>query len=126
MPKFEEFIKGFDEEDTPEYDYPFEERDLNPRDTPRKAKLLAQAKYAYNKTNDKDLAGKLFDEYLGGNYAKARKLVDLGEEPFGTHKFFYNKGGKYYSTGFNNDEDKEVSVDEMAKIYDDYIAKQKK
>lgn len=62
---------------------------------------------------------------LDPNIEKANKLVDLGEEPFGNHTYFYNKGGKYYSTGFDNDEDKEVSVDEMAKIYDDYIAKQK-
>lgn len=124
MPKFEEFIKDYEEEDTSEYDYPFEERDLNPRDTPKKAKLLAQARYAYNKTNDKDLAGKLFDEYLGGDRAKARKLIDLGEEPFGTHKFFYEKDGKFYSSGFSQ-EDEEVSPSEMAKAYDEYIAKNK-
>lgn len=55
-----------------------------------------------------------------------QNYIPSGEEPFGNHAYFYNKDGKYYSTGFDNDEDKEVSVDEMAKIYDDYIAKQKK
>ncbi len=61
---------------------------------------------------------------LDQNIEKARKLVDLGEEPFGTHKFFYEKDGKFYSSGFSQ-EDEEVSPNEMAKAYDEYIAKNK-
>lgn len=48
-------------------DYPYDEEVLKgiTRDTPDKAKKLAQALYAYRVTKDTDLAGKLFDEYLG-------------------------------------------------------------
>ena len=47
-------------------DYPYDEEVLKgiTRDTPDKAKKLAQALYAYRVTKDTDLAGKLFDEYL--------------------------------------------------------------
>ena len=70
-----------------------------------------------------------FEEFIKGfevdpNIEKARKLVDLGEEPYGTHKFFYEKDGKFYSSGFSQ-EDEEVSPEDMAKAYDEYIAKNK-
>ena len=53
--------------ETQEQDYPYDENVLEgiTRDTPEKAKKLAQAIYAYRVAKDMDLAGKLFDEYLG-------------------------------------------------------------
>lgn len=65
-----------------------------------------------------------FNEYRE-NKKKAKKLIALGEKPFGNHTYFYEKDGNYYSSGFDNDGDKKVSLEDMAKIYDEQIESKK-
>ena len=65
-----------------------------------------------------------FKEFIKGfeedpNIEKARKLIELGEEPFGTHTYTYEKDGKFYGSGFE-DEDIELSSEDMARMYDEY------
>jgi len=136
MPKFEDFIKGYEPTalekdgfgigdilvDKEGHKY----RALDPKEDKMGAKTWGDSHILVQEIDEegKDYYGRVGNHgwYPSGRLSlskdtKAKRLIDKDNDGYPPY-FFKKKDGKFFLKGMNGEPDKELSVDDLADIYD--------